>query len=76
MSKEKPRLRNVRFLIVSESIPMKRGLQASFQRSEELSIVADMDAQIISIKPKGAPTICIPFSMAKYWNPDMGVAKE
>ena len=71
-SKPKPRLRHVRELYIVEPIHMKRGPTNHFQRSKEMGITADLDAQLLTISPKGDKTYTVPFCRAKYWHTDVG----
>lgn len=75
--KPKPRLRNVKSLILLEPIHVKgKGLASSFERKDGTGLVADLDAQVMNIKLKVGGTFVVPFVRVKYWQPDMGVAKE
>lgn len=72
----KPRLRQVKELMIVEPIHMKRGPTNHFVRSKDMSITADLDAQLLTIKPKGDKAYCVPFQRAKHWNPDVGTVTE
>lgn len=73
---QKPRLRQVRELMLVEPIHLRRGPTNHFIRSAEMSITADLDAQILSVQAKGDKAYCVPFQRAKYWNPDVGTVKQ
>jgi len=72
----KPRLRNIRELMLLEPVITKAGAKPVFQRDANTSIVADLDAQIITLKLARDRTYVIPFVRCKYWYPDVGVPSE
>ena len=73
----KPRLRQVKELMLVEPIQVPGGARPHFFREGVVSITADLDSQVLTLKVKGSKTYSIPFCRAKYWVTDVGtVAAE